>query len=188
MRRRAIAALGLLAATVALPACSSASADAPPCGVPANPWILVAQTVPTATFLPCVGELPTGWTVTAARFEPGSYSVWLDSDRAGMHALEVDLTPSCDTKGAVEVPAVDVPPGVRVYEKPIELSPFRADRYLTFAGGCVTYAFRFGGGAPPVLALEVQQALDVTARGAVRRALAALGLVLCGAGAPRCPG
>jgi hypothetical protein len=180
--------LGALAAAVALPACSSASADAPPCGVPANPWILVAQTVPTATFLPCVGELPTGWTVTAARFEPGSYTAWLDSDRAGLHALELRLTPGCDTKGAVEVPAVDVPPGVRVYEKPIELAPFEADRYLTFAGGCVTYAYRFGAGVPPALALEVQQALDVTARAEVRRALAAFGLVLCGAGAPPCPG
>ena len=189
MTRRLAASLAALVVVVVAPACSASGADAPPCGRPGNQWIVAAQTVPSATFLPCVGELPTGWIISAARFERGSYTAWFDSDRAGTRALELSLTRSCDTSGAVGVPAVDVPPGVRILEKPISLSPrFEADRYLTFAGGCITQRYRFTAGAPATLALEVQQSLDIVARGVIRRALQPFGLDLCGAGAAPCPG
>jgi hypothetical protein len=189
VRRPLAASLAALVVVLASPACSSTDADAPPCGRPGNQWILAAQTVPSATFLPCVDELPTGWVVSAARFERGSYTAWFDSDRAGPRALELTLAPSCETSGAVQVPAVDVPPGVRVLEKPISLSPrFEADRYLTFDGGCITQRYRFASDAPATLALEVQQSLDVVARGVIRRALGRFGLDLCGAGAAPCPG
>jgi hypothetical protein len=186
---RRLAVPAALVVALAAPACSPTSANAPPCGRPGNQWILAAQAVPSATFLPCVDELPAGWMVSAARFERGSYTAWFDSDRAGPRALELTLTRSCDTSGAVDVPAVDVPPGVRTQEKPISLSPrFEADRYLTFEGGCVTQRYRFSFDAPATLALEVQQSLDVVARGVVRRALKRFGLDLCGAGAAPCPG
>jgi hypothetical protein len=173
----------------ALPACSSSSVDVAPCGRPGNQWILLAQSVPSATFLPCLDELPAGWLVTGARFERGSYTAWLDSDRAGIHAVQIRLTRTCDVARAVEVPAVHAPSGVRIYERPISLSPrFIADRYVTFDGGCVTYTFRFGPSVPASLALEVQQSFDLVSRGTIRGVLERYGLELCGAGAPPCPG
>lgn len=189
MRRRARGALVLVAMAAALPACSSSSVDVPPCGRVGNQWILLAQSVPSATFLPCVADLPAGWLVTGARFERGSYTAWLDSDRAGIHAVRIRLTRTCDVSRAVEVPFVDAPSGVRAYERPIALSPrFIADRYVTFEGGCVTYAFNFGPSAPASLALEVQQSFDLVSRGTIRGVLERYGLELCGAGAPPCPG
>jgi hypothetical protein len=171
------------------PACASAGDATPICSREDDPWLLVAQSVPTATYLPCVRTLPTGWMVTGSRVERGSFTAWLDSDRAGVHALRITLTRACDVSRAVEIPVPDAPPGVRTFEQPISLPPsFAADRFLTFPGGCVTYAFRFSMAAPATLALEVQQALGVRPRADVRRALERLGLTLCGAGAPPCPG
>jgi hypothetical protein len=122
-------------------------------------------------------------------FENGSYTAWLDSDRAGPNAVEIRLTRTCDVSQAVEVRVPDAPTGVRTFEQPISLSPdFAADRYITFEGGCVTYAFRFASGAPATLALEVQQALDLLPRSDIRRFVEGFGLKLCGAGAPPCPG
>jgi hypothetical protein len=187
-RTRRLLLAGVVVAAVA-PACSPVDPHAPSCGVKSDPWILLAQSVPSATYLPCVGALPTGWRLTGSRVERGSYTAWVDSDRAGIRALRITLTRTCDVSRAVEIPVADAPPGVRTFEEPISLPPrFAADRFLTFEGGCVTYAFRFSMPAPATLALEVLQALDVRPREDVRRALARIGLTLCGAGAPPCPG
>jgi hypothetical protein len=189
--RRRRAALVALVLAAGLPACSAGGSGAPPCGPSGNRWIAVvaAQAVPSATFLPCIRPLPPGWTLSGSRLERGSYTAWLDSDRAGIHAVQIRLAPACDVSRAVEIPAVDAPVGVRIFEQPLTLSPaFSADRYVTFEGGCVTYAFRFAGEAPATLALEAQQALGIVPRADIRRFVARYGLVLCGAGAPPCPG
>ncbi len=182
-------AFAVLALAALIPACSSSGSDAPPCGAQDDPWLLVAQSVPSATYLPCVRTLPTGWMLTGSRIERGSYTAWLDSDRAGVHAVRIGLTPTCDVSDAVEIPVPDSAPGIRTYERPLGLAPnFSADRFLRFPGGCITYEFRFSMPAPATAALEVQQALGVRPREDVRRALEKIGLTLCGAGAPRCPG
>jgi hypothetical protein len=187
--RRIALVVGVLVAAAVVPACSPRDVNVASCGEESDPWILIAQSVPSATFLPCVGRLPAGWIVSGARIQRGSYTAWLDSDRAGPHALEIRLTPTCDVSRAVEIPVADAPTGVRTFEQPMSLSPqFAADRFLTFDGGCITYAFRFTMDAPATLAFEVQQALDVRPREDVRKALDALGIELCGAGAPPCPG
>jgi hypothetical protein len=179
----------MLTLAVLAPACSSSRAAAPKCDAEDDPWILVAQTVPSATYLPCLRALPTGWSISGFQIERGSYTAWLDSDRAGARAVRIRLTRTCDVSNAVEIPVPDAPPGVRTYEQPIALPPaFAADRFLRFPGGCITYEFRFSMPAPAAAALEVQQALGVRPREDVRRALARIGLTLCGAGAPPCPG
>jgi hypothetical protein len=188
VRRHIALVVVAVAVSAAVPACSSTTAVVAPCGHEDDPWIIIAQSVPSATFLPCVQELPTGWMVTGSRVERGSYTAWLDSDRAGIHALEIRLTRTCDVSRAVEIPVANAPTGVRTFEQPMNLSPFVANRFVTFEGGCITYSFRFTTDAPATLALEVQQALDVRPREDVRRVLERLGLRLCGAGAPPCPG
>jgi hypothetical protein len=189
--RRVRGVVVVLVAAAVLPACATAGAQAPPCAREGNRWtlVLVAQSAPSATFLPCIATLPTGWTLTSTRFERGSYTAWFDSDRAGVRALEIHLASRCDVGGAVRIPAADAPTGVRTFEEPLALSPaFSADRYLVFAGGCVTYSFRFQPSAPATLALEVQQSLGLVPRSAVRRFVEPYGLDLCGAGAPPCVG
>jgi hypothetical protein len=55
--------------------------------------------------------------------------------------------------------------------------------------GCVAHVFRFGGDAPPALALEAEEALSFLPRAAiVAKVKKELDQTLCGVGAPSCEG
>jgi hypothetical protein len=179
------------AAAMLAPACGGLYPQEPTCGAKnTSALILTAQAVPSATLVPCIAEFPSGWSYDGSRIRSGSAQFFLNSDRAGFHALEITLTEACDVSNAVEVTAAGGVPGVRVYEEPISLPPtFQVNRYLRFPGGCVTNRFRFATGASATLALEAQQALSFVSRSVlVKQAKEETGLILCGAEAPPCPG
>ena len=164
----------------------NAGAYPPNCGT-GHSMILMAQAVPSAASLPCIAELPTGWQVGGADISSGQASFWLDSDQAGPKAVTITLRRACDTSGAQHIPSDQ--PGTRRFERPLSLRPQFSDlRFYTFAGGCATYRFRFGSGASPVLAIDIDSAVAFVPRsvlvGYVRRTE---GLAVCGRGAP-CPG
>ncbi|RPI10561.1 MAG: hypothetical protein EHM63_02955 [Actinobacteria bacterium] len=162
----------------------------PSCGT-SNIMILMAQTVPTATSVPCVANLPAGWSVGGTEVESDEGRFWLDSALAGKHAVEATLRPpeACTTEGATEVPSDEV--GMRRFERPEQLTPdLVTTRYYTFEGGCVIYEFSFGGDASTALLFEADTALSFQSRVVLvddvgRRTN---GLSLCGALAPPCPG
>jgi hypothetical protein len=158
----------------------------PSCGTGPS-MILSAQAVPSAAMLPCVAALPSGWSVGRADIASGRARMWLDSDRAGPHAVTVTLTATCDTSGAQQIPSDQ--PGSRRFQRTLSLVPqFSGLRYYTFPGGCVTYDFRFKPGASPVLAVAVDSALAFQPRSTlVEHIRHTEGLALCGRGA-RCPG
>jgi hypothetical protein len=150
-------------------------------------FVLMAQSVPSATLLPCIRALPAGWTYGGSDVHNHSSRFWLDSDRAGIQAVEVLLTATCEVAGALDVTNSTSEAGVRDYVRELVLRPFSANRYFTFPGGCVTYRYRFAGAADPVLALEADEALTFGPRAAVvAKVQRSLGLTLCGAGAPPC--
>jgi membrane-associated phospholipid phosphatase len=161
-------------------------ASAPSCGT-GHSMILSAQAVPSAAMLPCVAALPSGWSIARADISSGRSRMWLDSDRAGMHAITVTLTATCDTSGAEQIPSNQ--PGTRRFERPLSLAPqYSSLRYYTFPGGCVTYDVRFKPGASPVLAVAVDSALAFRPRSTLIDYIRHTeGLALCGRGAP-CPG
>jgi len=110
-----------------------------------------------------------------------------DSDRGGIHAVEVSLTSSCRITGGVDVTNSTSEGGVRVYLREFTLHPFSANEYFVFPGGCVTYRFRFDADAEPTLALEAEQAVTFGLRTVlVHKIEQDLGLTLCGAGAAPC--
>jgi hypothetical protein len=78
---------------------------------------------------------------------------------------------------------------MRRFEHPLSLVPqFSSFRFYTFAGGCVTYRFRFKHGASPVLADAAGSALSFQPRSElVDYVQHTEGLALCGRGAA-CPG
>jgi hypothetical protein len=194
IRRVALAAAMLAIITAAvfkvgdafLPGAQDLGSRAPTCGT-GHSMILSAQAVPSAALLPCVAALPSGWQVRGADISSGKARLWLDSDRAGPQAVTVTLTAHCDTSGARQIPSDQ--PGTRRFERPLSLAPGFSDlRFYTFPGGCVTYQFRFGPGAPPVLAVAVDSALAFQPRSSlVRYVWRTENLVLCGRGAA-CPG
>ena len=160
----------------------------PDCGT-SNVMILMAQSVPTATTIPCVASLPAGWTVGGMRIERGHGRFWLDSDRAGKRAVTVSLVPpaDCSVTGASEVPSDE--PGLRRFERPDQLPPaLRATRFYTFVGGCVTYRFEFDSPQTASLLFDADAALAFQPRAElVETVRARTDLRLCGVGA-LCPG
>ena len=149
---RAARALWALAGTILLAGCAEVSYgtnDSLACRLgaddqPANGVLLMAQSVPTADWVPCVEAVPLGWHLTGLQAENGSARFWLDSDRHGQHAIGVRLTASCDTAGATEIASERE--GLRRYERVRQVSPqYIGTRFYVFDGGCISLLFRFGG-------------------------------------------
>lgn len=66
-------------------------------------FILTAQAVPGADFIPCVEALRPGWEFEHIQARSGQAFFTLDSDRMGDDFLRVTLLPSCDVGAAHEV-------------------------------------------------------------------------------------
>ena len=115
--------------------------------------LIMAQSVPSAEWLPCIRATPPGWTFDKIQPRDGEVRMLFNSDRDGLHALTVILRPSCDLDGATEVPSEQ--PEMRRFERVTRVSNgYGGERHYTFAGGCVTYRFDLRGSsrAEPVAA------------------------------------
>jgi hypothetical protein len=139
-------------ATTELPNCATGGQTA------SNGVVLMAQSVPTATWVPCLRTtLPLGWDFQHLDARNGSSRFWLNSDRDGQKAIEVRLTDSCHTAGATEI--VSDREGMRRLERVTRTTPhFEGERYYVFDGGCITIVFRLTGdnpGEPLGLATQV---------------------------------
>ena len=191
--RRIVLALGLVAAAVFAgaeitsmlrPVHDVPVSGSPDCGT-SDLAITVAQSVPSATLLPCIATLPAGWELGGVHVERDQTTFWLDSDLGGDRAVEATLTPpdECDVQGATPVPSDEV--GADRYEQLNRLPPgLRSTRYYMFPGGCVTYRLDFGKDATPAVLFDVDQALGFQPRSLLAdHVRATTGLELCGAGA-----
>ena len=188
MRRVAIGAVATFALVAA--SCSADLGVEPICSQPDDPvMVLEAQSVPTATHLPCLAELPIGWTFSGILVDDTGTTLWLDHDRAGFQALEVELTTSCDTSSGVEVPPSPDELGMLVFQEPTSLDPYTGTRSLTFEGGCIVYRYRFAQDSEPALVTEADRAVSSVSRASVVSSVERdLDLSVCGAGAPDCAG
>jgi hypothetical protein len=151
-------------------------------------FILEAQAVPTASFVPCIGPLPEGWSYSGADVRSGFVRFWLDSDRAGSHAVEVTFTRVCDISRSRAVTSAGGDPDLEVFEDSAP-EPGKTIRRYVFRGGCATSRYSFTALSAPSIFEEAQGLLAFT-----RRSVYVEGvgdderLTLCGAGAPPCPG
>ena len=109
-----------------------------------EPLWLMAQSVPSASLIPCLQLVPVDWTVANVAVNNGRSVITLDHDQAGSGSMVVRLTASCDLAGATEVTSEQ--PGARRY---LRVDPnsteFSATRAYTFPGGCVTQRYRAAG-------------------------------------------
>ena len=132
--------------------------------------VLMAQAVPTASQLPCIELLPAGWTVSEIFVRNGRVRFSLDSDRVGMHAVEVVLERFCTLGRVTRVPSDH--PGTRRYQEVISIEPGRRYRgavYYVFPGGCVTYRLDFRSDEQARPLTEVSLALGFITRDEVRQ-------------------
>ena len=138
MRRAAPALVALLA--VVLPACGSTGLVQPDCdGDDPDTLVLMAQAVPTAALVPCLGGLPAGWEFGTLEVRQDKAQLVLSSDRGGDQALTVTLRQRCGLGDAKRVPSDEA--GARRFELVRQLRPYSGVRYYEFRGGCVVYDF-----------------------------------------------
>ena len=131
---------------------------------------LEAQSVPSASLVPCFRALPAGWTFANVAVNDGHSEVAFDHDRAGVRAVVVRLTAACAPAGADEVPATEAT--VRRYQRDERLSGrITTIWYDRFPGGCVTTQMT----APTTLRAQLHReailALDFTTRQALAQVL-----------------
>lgn len=191
MRRRTVWLLVVLVLAITASGCSEGSQATPACSRPdSSVIVLEAQSVPTATLLPCIADLPIGWSFAGLEARNDETVFWLDHDRAGIHSVEVSVRDSCDISSAVEIPPSPDEADMRIYQQPTTLEPaFSGSRFQVFEGGCIEYRYSFSDDADPTLVIEADQALSTVPRSDLVTAVDdQFGLILCGAGAPPCEG
>ncbi len=170
VRRRAarlVAVTGLLMPLLLLGSgCSSLRQSTPSCQS-LQRLALVAQSVPSATFVPCLGQLPPGWSVTAFSVQRGHTDFSLLSDRAAGRAVVVRFQASCPLPGAV--PTNSRGPGIRTYIRLDSIDPRYAGTLLDqFSRGCVTYRFNFQRGSHIPLVQDFENAVRLVSRHTLR--------------------
>lgn len=158
----------LLAAALALPGCGASDRTMPRCE-PSQRLAIVAQSVPGAAYVPCVDELPPGWSFESFEVDDDGTSFSLRSDRAD-RPVDVSLSPRCDVGSAIPVAARDE--GVRTYQAADSIAPHYVGRfYDVFPRGCVTYAFDFERGPHVALVDDMLRAVQLYPRRQLRQEL-----------------
>jgi hypothetical protein len=140
-----------------------------PSGDPDRLLILMAQSVPTSSQLPCIrGQLPLGWTFGDFDVRNGAAQFWLDSDRDGQQAVTVLLSASCETGGAT--PVASEYPGMRQYERVTRVTAgYGGERYYLYPGGCTTYRFNLHGESRAQPVVVISQVLSFISRDTLRQ-------------------
>jgi tRNA A-37 threonylcarbamoyl transferase component Bud32/membrane-associated phospholipid phosphatase len=135
-----------------------------------EPLWLMAQSVPSASLIPCLQLVPVDWKVAEVAVNNGRSVVTLDHDRGGRAAMVVRLSASCDLAGATEVTSEQQ--GARRYLRVDRNSTeFSATRAYTFPGGCVTQRFRAAGPSALRLSDTASTEFGFITRAELRQAL-----------------
>jgi tRNA A-37 threonylcarbamoyl transferase component Bud32 len=135
-----------------------------------EPQWLLAQSVPSASLVPCLRSLPVGWMVGKVTVNDGRSVLSLDHDRAGPGVLVIWLTATCDTRGATEVSSDQ--PRVRRYQRIDRQTPrFEATRFDRFQGGCVTARSAVPAANQAEVTSQLPTILGYTSRQALQQAL-----------------
>ena len=146
-RRAARGPLGALLATVMLAAaatltgCATFSDTVPSCGDPLR-LAIIAQSVPGASYLPCILGLPQGWSTSGFDPSQDGTSFLLNSDRSPGQPVMVRLTAACNDQRGQPLPLTG---SRRAHLHParLDLAPVRRPLYDVFPGGCISYGFDF---------------------------------------------
>lgn len=158
--RRALV-LGL-AGPALLGACGTGAEELMPRCEPDTRLAILAQSVPDAAYVPCVSDLPPGWTFEGLHVDDDGAILSLESDRAD-RGVEVELAPSCDVREATPITPSDE--GVRTYHLVESIDPRFAGQFLdVFPGGCVTSTYDFERGPHVALITEMQAAVGLFTR------------------------
>ena len=165
-----------LAAAVVLTGCADGPDTMPDCEADSR-LATIAQSVPGAAYVPCISELPTGWSYTGADIDQDGATISLESDRAD-RPVEISLSATCDIGSATPIAPSDE--GTRTYQLIDSIDPRYSGSFIdVFPGGCIVSSYDFERGAHIVLVTELQRAVDLYSRRQLSQELRAdLGITL----------
>ena len=158
--------VGLVVGATALTGCTGATQGVPGCHS-GRRLAVVAQSVPSAAYVPCIDTLDEGWSSRAFEVRNGHTRFVLVPNRAGGRSVEVTFAAACDVTGAV--PTTPRADGVRTAIRLLSISPRYAGTLSdVFPGGCVTYTFDFARGPHIALMEELDAAVRLFSRRQLR--------------------
>ena len=166
---RRVAVLVAVAAAVLAAGCSSAIST-PLRVLPCTPsddqldkrMVLMAQSVPSASAVPCLRAELDNWFLDDVDSWDGRTNIEF-SRLIDQVALEIDLTPTCDRVGATET-ATDQP-GTRRFDERIRTGSSYLDRrFYLLPGACMTYKFALTGTGTEAAAQEISGAIGLVSR------------------------
>ena len=145
------------------------SATAPSCSS-AERLGLLAQSVPSSSYIPCITRLATGWHTDELVVRNGATDFDLVSDRAKDHPVHVAFRSHCELSRSAPVPPRTV--GGRTYLTLDTINPrVVGTLYDVFPGGCVTYRFNFRRGPHIALMADLQSSVSFVTRVELGRSL-----------------
>ena len=161
---------------LALAGCAGEDGSMPGCDADSR-LAIIAQSVPGAAYVPCISELPTGWSYTGIEVDQDGATIVLESDRADRR-VEVAFSAACDIGTATAIAPSDE--GARTYQLIESIDPRYAGSFIdVFPGGCVVSSYDFERGAHIPLVTELQRAVDLYSRRQLSQQLHAdLGITL----------
>jgi tRNA A-37 threonylcarbamoyl transferase component Bud32/membrane-associated phospholipid phosphatase len=135
-----------------------------------EPQWLLAQSVPSASLVPCVRSLPVGWMVGNVTVNNGRSVIPLNHDRAGTGVLVIRLTTHCDPQGATQIASDQAQ--VQRYQRIDRLTPrFEATHFDLFPGGCVTAQAAVPAANRAEVTSQLAAIVGYTSRQALQQAL-----------------
>jgi hypothetical protein len=124
--------------------------------------VLMAQSVPTASAVPCMRAELDDWFLDDLDSWNGRTRI-LFSRLIDQFALTIELTRTCD-RGAASETATDQP-GTRRFDERIRTgSSYRDRRFYLLPGACVAYEFRLTGAGAEEAAEEISRAIGFVSR------------------------
>jgi hypothetical protein len=168
--RRVPAALAALVIAATQTGCADGGETIPECRADSR-LAIIAQSVPDAAYVPCIRELPTGWSYAGIDVADDGTTISLESDRADRR-IDVTLTDSCDVGSATPIAPTDE--GTRTYQLVESIDPRYAGSFIdVFPGGCIVATYDFERGAHVALVTDLQRAVDLFSRRQLRQELQA---------------
>ena len=123
---------------------------------------IIAQSVPDASYVPCLATLPAGWTFEGLAVSDTGTEIHLESDRSD-RGVRIELRDRCDASAATPIAPRDE--GVRTYQAVDSIDPRVAGRVLdVFPGGCVVTTYDFERGRHVPLVAELGQVVGLRSR------------------------
>ena len=150
-----------LAAATVLTGCAEDLDTMPGCDADSR-LATIAQSVPGAAYVPCISELPTGWSFDGADIDQDGTTISLDSDRAD-RPMEISLSATCDIGSATPIAPSDE--GTRTYQLIESIDPRYSGTFIdVFPGGCIVSSYDFERGAHIALVTELQRTVGLYPR------------------------